>query len=248
MKHLTALTLTFAFGAAPALAQPKLIATIAMIGEPAAQIAASCAEVETMMGPGIDPHLYQASAGDVRTLADANAILYAGYNLEGQLGEVFAKLGAKKSVLAVSELAATPDQLIREEGAEYADPHLWMDAALWSGIAKPIADSLAELDPGCAEASDRGQTYAEELFALDDWIRRSIETIPAEQRVMVTAHDAFAYYGRAYGIDVVGIQGISTESEASIADIRATVDLVIDRNVPAIFVESTINPRTVEAV
>ncbi|MEM8790611.1 MAG: zinc ABC transporter substrate-binding protein [Pseudomonadota bacterium] len=248
MKQIAIPFLALSLGVTPVLAAPKLVATVGMIGEPAAHIADGCADVQTMMGPGIDPHLYQASAGDVRDLFEAAGVLYAGHNLEGQLGEIFAKLGATKPVLAVSEAAAPKEQLILEDGAPYADPHLWMDALLWSGIAAPIADVLAGLDPACANAPDRAETYQAELAALDSWIRASVATIPETQRVMVTAHDAFAYYGRAYGIEVVGIQGVSTESEAAIADIRATVDLVVERNVPAIFVESTINPRTVEAV
>lgn len=237
------------FAALPAMAEPRIVATIGMIAEPASAIAGACATVEAMMGPGIDPHLYQPSAGDVRRLFDADAILFAGHNLEGQLGEVLARLEGRKPVLAVSEAAAPVDQLILADGASYPDPHLWMDAALWSRIAAPIADITAELAPDCGPtAQGAAAAYEAELAALDIWIRRSIDTIPPAQRVMVTAHDAFAYYGRAYGIEVIGIQGVSTESEAGIADIRQMVNLVVERRIPAIFVESTINPRTVEAV
>ncbi|MEM7505660.1 MAG: zinc ABC transporter substrate-binding protein [Pseudomonadota bacterium] len=232
-----------------AQAEPRLIATVGMIAEPARVIAGTCASVDTMMGPGIDPHLYQPSAGDVRSLFDADAILYAGHNLEGQLGEVLARLDGRKPVLAVSEAAAPVENLILPEGASYPDPHLWMDAALWSRIASPIATLMATLDPDCStEAKNAAEDYVTELMALDAWIEASIATIPQTQRVMVTAHDAFAYYGRAYGIEVIGIQGVSTESEAGIADIRQMVDLVVDRQIPAVFIESTINPRTVEAV
>ena len=242
------LLLSLTLAAPAALAETEIVATIGMIADPAAEVSGSCADVQTLMGPGIDPHLYQASAGDVRALVAADAILYAGHNLEGQLGEVLGKLSARKPVLAVSEAAAGAEALILPEGAAYADPHLWMDVALWSGIAAPIAETVARLDPACAGAPARAEIYAQQLTALDGWIRGSIASIAPEDRVLVTAHDAFAYYGRAYGIDVVGIQGVSTESEAGIADIRAMVDLVVSRQIPAIFVESTINPRTVEAV
>ncbi|MEL6478336.1 MAG: zinc ABC transporter substrate-binding protein [Pseudomonadota bacterium] len=234
-----------------AAAQPEIVATIGMVGEPAARIAGTCARVDVMMGPGIDPHLYQPSAGDTRSLAQADAILFAGLNLEGQLGEVLGKLSARKPVLAVSEAAAEragQDRLIQSEEASYPDPHLWMDAALWSEIAGPVAGILADLDQGCADAAARAEQVAGELRALDGWIRASMDSVPEDQRVLLTAHDAFAYYGRAYGVEVIGIQGVSTESEAGIADIRRMVDLVVERKIPAIFIESTINPRTVEAV
>lgn len=234
--------------ATTALAESRIVATVGMIGQPASVIGEGCVSVETMMGPGIDPHLYKPSAGDIRALIDAEAVLYSGHNLEGQVGEVFQKLGERKPVLAVAEAVVSGDKLIVHDGADYADPHLWMDVALWSGITQPIAGLIAELAPECVEAASRADQLTSELLALDGWIREAVSTIPADQRIMVTAHDAFAYFGRAYGIDVVGIQGVSTESEAGIADIRAVVDLVIARNVPAIFVESTINPRTVEAV
>ncbi|MEM0922560.1 MAG: zinc ABC transporter substrate-binding protein [Pseudomonadota bacterium] len=230
------------------MAQPKVVATIGMVAEPASRIAAACAQVETMMGAGIDPHLYQPSAGDIRDMSEADAILYAGHNLEGQLGAVLGKLSGRVPILAVSEAAAPAEELIASEEADYPDPHLWMDAALWSGIAPPIAEVLADMEESCAEAPARAEALVAEFTALDGWIKQSMASIPEESRVLVTAHDAFAYYGRAYGLEVLGIQGVSTEGEAGIADIRRIVDLVVKRDIPAIFLESTINPRTVQAV
>lgn len=228
---------------------PAAIATIAMIGEVAAGIAGSCAGVTTMMGPGIDPHLYQPSAGDVRDMVAADLLLYSGHNLEGQLGEVLSRLEGRKPAIAVAERAVGDEELIRPEGTDYADPHLWMDAALWSRTAPVLGEVLTALAPDCEiEIAERGGQAEVEMAALDAWIREAVATIPEETRMLVTAHDAFAYYGRAYGLEVVGIQGISTDSEAGIGDIRATVDIVIEAGVPAIFVESTISPRTVEAV
>ncbi|HSF96767.1 MAG TPA: zinc ABC transporter substrate-binding protein [Thermohalobaculum sp.] len=232
-----------------AAAQPKAVATVGMLADVAANVAGDCVAIETMMGPGTDPHLYQASASDVQLLFGADAILYAGLNLEGQLGEVFGKLEGRKPTLAVAEAAVPADRLLAFAGAHYPDPHVWMDVSQWALTAPVIAETLAELAPDCAEAmAGRAADYAAELAALDDWVQASVATIPERQRILVTAHDAFAYYGRAYGIEVQGIQGISTESEAGIADIRATVDLVVARNVPAVFIESTINPRTIQAV
>jgi manganese/zinc/iron transport system substrate-binding protein len=215
----------------------------------AANVAGDCVAVETMMGPGTDPHLYKASAGDVKLLFAADVILYAGNNLEGQLGEVLGKLAERRPTSAVAEAAVPPDRLILPEGADYADPHVWMDVSQWALTAPVIARVLGELVPDCAAAMQaRAAAYMDELAGLHEWVRTSVATIPGRQRILVTAHDAFAYYGRAYGIEVAGIQGISTESEAGIADIRQTVDVVVARAVPAVFIESTINPRTIQAV
>jgi len=236
-------------GPASAAEPPRAIATIGMIGDVAQNVAGDCVAVETMMGPGIDPHLYQPSAGDVRNLFQADMMLYSGHNLEGQLGAVLDKLSGRRPTVAVAEAAIGAEELIHPAGEAYADPHLWMDVALWARTAPVLAETMAEIAPDCAQAmQDRAAAYGRKLDALDSWIAASVATIPEERRVLVTAHDAFAYYGRGYGIEVVGVQGISTESEAGIGDIRAVVDAVIARDVPAIFVESTINPRTVEAV
>jgi manganese/zinc/iron transport system substrate-binding protein len=234
---------------AAAAAEPKAVATVGMLADVAKNVAGECVAVETMMGPGTDPHLYKASASDVRLLFGADAILYSGNNLEGQLGEVLGKLSGRKPTLAVAEAAVPADRLLDFAGAEYPDPHVWMDVSLWAGTAPVIAEELGGVAPDCAEEMKlRAADYAGQLAALDDWVRASVATIPEEQRILVTAHDAFAYYGQAYGIDVAGIQGISTESEAGIGDIRETVDVVVARNVPAVFIESTINPRTIQAV
>jgi manganese/zinc/iron transport system substrate-binding protein len=201
------------------------------------------------MGPGVDPHLYQASAGDVRLFQRADAILYAGYSLEGQLGEVLQRLGESRPTVAVAPASIDPGDLITVQDIYGIDPHLWMDVALWSQIGPTIATTLAEVAPDCAEAMHaNAEDYRRQLAALHAWIGASVASIPDDQRVLVTAHDAFAYYGRAYGIDVRGIQGISTEAEAGIRDIRNVVDLVVELGVPAVFVETTINPRTIQAV
>jgi len=230
-------------------AEATAVATIGMIGDVARNVAADCVDVRTMMGPGVDPHLYQARAGDVRLLREADAILYAGYSLEGQLGDVLERLGRDKPTVAVAPASIEPAELITVQDIYGIDPHLWMDVGLWARIAPTIADTFAEIAPDCAAAMRAAATaYTAQLAALDGWIEASVASIPEDQQVLVTAHDAFAYYGRAYGIDVRGIQGISTEAEAGIRDIRAVVDLVVELGVPAVFVETTINPRTIQAV
>ena len=225
------------------------VATIGMIADVAATVAGPCARIEALMGPGIDPHLYQASASDVRLFQEADAIFYSGYSLEGQLGDVLERLAERTPTVAISPTAINPAHLITVQDIYGIDPHLWMDSSLWGEIAPVIAATLAELTPDCAgDLEQRAAEYQAQLLALHNWIVESIATIPEDQRVLVTAHDAFAYYGRAYGIEVAGVQGISTESEAGVADIREMVDIVVERRVPAVFIESTINPRTIQAV
>ena len=234
----------------PAAAQSSdVVATTGMVADAAREVGGECLVVTQMMGPGTDPHLYRASASDVRDLGQADAILYNGLFLEGQLGEVLEKLSGRKPTVAVAEAGLPKEEIIRTGEGYGIDPHVWMDAGLWAGVAEPVAGLVGELVPGCAEAAEeRAVAYREELEALDRWIAEAIASIPEGQRILVTAHDAFAYYGRAYGLEVVGVQGVSTESEAGIADIRAVVDRVVTEKIPAIFVESTISPRTVQAV
>ncbi|MDR9390887.1 MAG: zinc ABC transporter substrate-binding protein [Trueperaceae bacterium] len=227
----------------------RVVATVGMIGDLAERIAGPCGDVTTLMGPGVDPHLYQATSGDVRALGRAELILYAGLSLEGQLGDVLDRFGARVPTVAVSE-AAVPEARRIAAGEGYAfDPHVWMDVGLWADAVPVLRDAMAELRPACADAlARRADALAADMRAMDGWIADAVATIPAPQRVLVTAHDAFAYYGRAYDLALQGVQGISTESEASIADIRTTARRIADQGVPTLFVESTINPRTVRAV
>jgi manganese/zinc/iron transport system substrate-binding protein len=236
----------------PAAAQEPLsiVATVGMIADVAENVGGDCVAVTTLMGPGTDPHEYQPTAGDVRRLGEADLILYAGYMLEEQMSEVLGRLGERRPALALMEAATDPAELIAdEEEAAGIDMHLWMDASLWSRLAPAFAEALAEHRPDCREQAERNaDAYVERLEALHGWIGEAIATIPEEHRFLVTAHDAFAYFAEAYGIEVVAVQGISTMSEASVADIRETVGIVVETGVPAIFVETTINPRTIEAV
>lgn len=226
-----------------------MVTTIGMIADVASEVGGECVEVEALIGPGLDPHLYQATASDVERLQKADAILYAGFGLEGQLADVLERFGELRPTLAVSPAAVPEEQLIAIEGYGGVDPHLWMDPALWALTVPAIAEFLGELAPDCAPAiEERAMSYQGMAEALAEWVDEAISSIPEEQRVLVTAHDAFGYYSRAYGLEQMGIQGISTESEASVADIRQTADAVAASGVPAIFVETTINPRTVEAV
>lgn len=225
------------------------VATIGMIGDVVENIGGDCVDVTTLMGPGVDPHLYQASARDVEAFRRADVIFYAGYALEGRLGRVLERFGRQKPTVPVSSASVDKAELIPADEYAGVDPHLWMDVSLWARIVPTIAEQLGEMHPACADRIDaRAESYRQKLTALHGWVAEAVATIPEEQRYLVTAHDAFEYYGRAYGLEVVGIQGISTDAEAGVADIRDTASLVADAGVPALFVESTINPRTVQAV
>jgi manganese/zinc/iron transport system substrate-binding protein len=238
-----------------------IVATTGMVADMFREVGGDCVDVVPLMGPGIDPHLYRASAGDVDRLSRAALIAHNGLGLEGQLGAVLDRLGHRTPTVALAERiagdlgagegTAAPEPLLEGLDAYEGrpDPHLWLDVALWSRGATLAGEAIADLAPDCAAATrERAAAITDALTALDAWAAASLASVPAEHRTLVTSHDAFRYFGRAYGLEVHGIEGISTESEASIADIRATADLVVATGVPAIFVESTISPRTIEAV
>lgn len=237
--------------AGPAMAEApplRVLATVGMIADVAATVAGDCATVEALIGPGSDPHLYQPTASDVTRLRDAELIFYVAPELEAQLAAVLRRFSERTPTVGLVEAAfATEDLLTDEDGI---DPHLWMDVGLWARTVPTVAAAIAEARPGCAEAvAERAAAYQAQLAALHGWVADSIATIPEGRRLLVTAHDAFEYFSRAYGIEASeAIEGLSTESEASIADIRAVAAFVVERGVPAVFVETTINPRTIEAM
>ncbi|MFE3836993.1 metal ABC transporter solute-binding protein, Zn/Mn family [Pseudogemmobacter sonorensis] len=241
-----------ATGARAETAPTAVLGTVGMISDIAARIGGDCVAVSTFVGRGADPHLFTPAPSDLRKLRDAGILLYGGLNLEGQLGEVLERLSQGRPVLAVSELGVVPEDLLRD-GAEpdpaQPDPHVWMDPDLWAGIVPVIAGAISEARPDCAQTVMAGAIATEALLAeLDAWAAASIATIPEAQRNLVTTHDAFGYFGRAYGIEVTAIQGVATPPEAAIADIEAVAALVAEVGVPAVFVESTINPRTIQAL
>lgn len=227
----------------------KIVATTGMIADTAARIVGDHGKVTGLMGPGVDPHLYKASESDVRLLSEADLILYNGLYLEGKMGDILVKLARSRPVVAVSELI--PEEQRREppEFLGHYDPHIWFDVSLWVQTLDPVTDALVELRPQ-HEATFRANadTLRAELQELDAWVTARILEIPEEHRVMVTAHDAFGYFGERYGIEVVGIQGISTLAEAGLQDVQRVVDLVVERGIGALFVESSVPRRTIEAV
>jgi manganese/zinc/iron transport system substrate-binding protein len=229
----------------------QVLATIGMIADIAQQVAGDCAQVDTLIGAGIDPHDYSATPADVQALSRAGLILYADRALEERLADVLDQFGDRTPTLGVIRATFADSDLLADPDAPDAiDPHVWMNVALWARIAPTIADAIVAERPDCGPAiAENVVALTAQLDALHDWVGDAIATIPAGQRLLVTAHDAFNYLADAYGIEASeAIEGISSASEASIADIREVADFIVARNVQAVFVESTINPRTIQAL
>lgn len=239
-----------ACGAPPAQdGRLQVVATTGMIADAARTIGGDLVAVEALMGPGVDPHLFKASERDVRRLAGADLILYHGLYLEGAMADILGKMSRQRPALAVGETVPEEELLSYAQFGKEYDPHIWFDVALWARVLEPIADALAQqLPEHREELLARAHAYRDELVALDRQVAERIAEIPPQRRVLVTAHDAFGYFGRRYDIEVVGIQGISTVAEAGLEDMERTTDLVVERAIPAVFIESSISPRTVEAL
>lgn len=203
-----------------------------------------------MMGPGVDPHLHKPTRRNVRALASADVVFYVGLTLEGRMADALERLRISgRHVVAVGE--AIPDDLLRypDEFHGHPDPHVWMDVRLWRRCVDRVAKSLAEYDPdGAAIYRGNAAAYQLQLDQLDGYVRDAVATIPTNQRQLVTAHDAFGYFSRAYDIPVRSVQGNTTESEAGLADITGLVDFLVASRVPAIFIETSLSPRNLRAV
>lgn len=224
----------------------RIVATVGMVADVVRNVAGERAEVVGLIGTGVDPHLYLPSRDDVAQLARADVVFYSGLHLEGKLTDVLVRTGRTRPVHALAE--AVPAERRLAEGGEI-DPHVWMDASLWAEAARAAGRLLAEHDPArAAEYAQRAEAYAAELMALHAYGQQVIASVPPQQRVLITSHDAFRYFGRAYGLEVMGVQGLSTESEAGLRDINRLVDLIVERGVTAVFVESSVPRKSVEAL
>ena len=225
----------------------QIVTTISQIGEPIEVIGGNRVDVESLMGPGVDPHLYKATQGDINTLQDADIILYNGLHLEGNMGEVFANMSANKTIVSLGESLDKEKFLMDEEGA--IDPHIWFDVDLWKEALDVAVEELKKISPEDADYFEENkQTYFSKLDELKKEAVEKISSIPEEQRVLVTAHDAFGDFGRMNDIEVIGLQGLSTEDEVGLSDIGSTVQLLIEKKVPAVFIESSINQSSIRAV
>lgn len=245
-----AIFMLFAVGSAQAAAEPlRVVATTSMIADAARQVAGGRAEVAALMGPGVDPHSYWQTRSDIARLARADLVLWHGLYLEAQMEEFLTGLAARKSVIAVGE--AVPAGLLRqhEDYAGRYDPHVWMAPDLWTHVVIAVRDALIARDAAGESVYRRNaRRHLAEIERLSAYARLTLDTVPVERRVLVTAHDAFGYFGVAYGFEVIGIQGISTAAEAGLHQIEQLVRLIVTRRIGAVFVESSVSDRNVLAL
>jgi manganese/zinc/iron transport system substrate-binding protein len=228
----------------------NIVTTTGMIADIVKNIGGEHVEVISLMGPGVDPHLYKASEGDVQRLQAANLIFYNGLHLEAQMGEVLEKMNE----FGVTTVAVTDkiDPALLNAPPEFQgnyDPHVWFDVSMWMKAAEQVQETLIEVDPAHKSTYEaNAASYLDQLADLHQYVLTQAQTIPAEKRVLITAHDAFNYFGEAYGFEVRGLQGISTEAQAGTADVQDLVNFIVERQIPAIFVESSVPQRNIEAV
>ena len=229
----------------------RVVATTSIVADLVRAVGGADVSVESLMGPGVDPHLYKASARDVSKMVDSDIVVYNGLHLEGKMGDLFEAMAERgKPTIAIAEVSV-PDSLLRASELFQGnyDPHIWFDAELWARAAHALANALGVLDAKReATFAARGDAYRDELLEVHAYVHKKAEKIPEEQRVLITSHDAFGYFGRAYGFEVRGLQGISTASEAGAADVQNLAVLVTKRRIPAMFIESSVSPRGIEAV
>jgi manganese/zinc/iron transport system substrate-binding protein len=248
MKTLIFLTLV---SATHCFAAPyKITTTVGMVTDIVKQVAGEKAVVTGIIGEGVDPHLYKPTRNDVAALLNADVVFYSGLLLEGKMGDTLVKVArGGKAVYAVTELIDEKYLLEPAEFQGHSDPHVWMDVGAWSKCVEAVAKALGEYDPPNAEFyRDNAVRYRAELAKLDDYARKALVTIPEKSRILITAHDAFNYFGRAYGLRVMGIQGISTESEAGLQDINRLINVIASNNVSAVFVETSVSDKNVRAL
>ena len=226
-----------------------VVATIGMITDAVEHVGGARVDVEGLMGPGIDPHLYKASEGDLRRLERADVVFYGGLHLEAKMADVLERIGERRATQAVTDAIPRSALLRPAQFKGQFDPHVWFDVALWTKAVEQIRDRLAELDPGSAGLYRRNAAaYLAELRQLDDYVHEQALRVPEGRRVIITAHDAFNYFGEAYGFEVRGLQGISTAAEAGAGDVQGLAQFIARNRIPAIFVESSVSSRTIEAV
>ena len=226
-----------------------VVTTIGMITDIVRNVGGTHVEVTGLMGPGVDPHLYKATAGDVARLTSAKLIFYNGLHLESKMGEILAKMTGNTKTIAVTDDVDKALLLTPPEFEGQYDPHLWFDVTLWMKAVEKVRNTLTEIDPGHqADYEANAERYLAELAELHQYVKTQVEKVPSEQRVLVTAHDAFNYFGKAYGFEVRGLQGISTATEAGIADVQELATFIAEHRIPAIFVESSVSSRSTEAV
>ncbi|WP_134682933.1 metal ABC transporter solute-binding protein, Zn/Mn family [Brevibacillus migulae] len=227
----------------------QITATTGMVADIVARVGGDKVNVTHLMGPGVDPHLYKASQGDIKRIEQADLIFYSGLHLEGKMVDILEKIGKQKPVKAVT--AGIPENMLLSNPAspQAFDPHVWFDVSLWMKAVEQARADLVAFDPANQSVYEANASkYLKELEELHQYAITQLATIPQEQRVLVTAHDAFGYFGRAYGVEVLGLQGISTASEYGLKDVQTLVDTLVSRKIKAVFIESSIPKQSIEAV
>lgn len=233
-------------GAAPKI---RVTTTTSMVTDLVKSVGGDRVEVHGLMGPGVDPHLYKASMADINKLSRADVIFYNGLLLEGKMQHLFDKMRARKRVYAITDAVPREKLLSPPEFEGHYDPHIWFEVPLWEMCIDVVVKGLSEADPaGKAEYEQHGRELHSKLQVLHQWVLNKVSELPPEERILITSHDAFNYFGRAYGFKVVGLQGISTVTEVSIADMAKMVDFIKSRKVNAIFVESSVPHHTIQRV
>ena len=227
----------------------RVVTTIGMITDIVKNVGGNRVEVIGLMGPGVDPHLYNPSAGDVQKLKSASLIFYNGLHLESKMGDLLAKMSGDTKTVAVTDAVDRSLLLTPPEYEGQYDPHLWFDVTLWMEAVIKVRDALCEFDPdNRAMYRSNAERYLAKLTELHAYVKLQVQRVPPQQRVLVTAHDAFNYFGKGYGFEVHGLQGISTATEAGIADVQELATFIAERRIPAIFVESSVSSKSLEAV
>ncbi|MFZ6030794.1 MAG: metal ABC transporter solute-binding protein, Zn/Mn family [Chloroflexota bacterium] len=227
----------------------KVVATVGMVADAVKNVGGERVEVTALMGAGVDPHLYKASEGDVRALEGADIVFYSGLHLEAGLSGVLERMGDRGSVIAVTDSIERANLIAPPEFAGAYDPHVWFDVSIWMQTVPSVRDALSKLDPQHADLyRANAEKYLAELKDLHAYVQARAEELPQEKRILITAHDAFNYFGRAYGFEVRGLQGISTASESSTSDVQALADFIVEKQVSAVFIESSVPQRNVEAL
>lgn len=220
-----------------------------MVADLAKSVGGERVIVQGLMGAGVDPHLYKATASDVSKLQQADVIFYSGLMLEGKMQELFDKLKNQKKVFAVTDAIPREKLLKPEQFAGHFDPHVWFEVPLWTMCVDVVVKGLSEADPaGAAVYQKRGAELQAKMSELHQWAETKIAELPEEKRILITSHDAFSYFGRAHGFKVVGLQGVSTADEAGLADMAKMVDFIKEKNIKAVFVESSVPHNTIERI
>jgi len=227
----------------------KVVTTVGMVTDIVANVTGDKAAIHRLIGSGVDPHLYKPTRSDVIALMEADIVFYSGLMLEGKLAGTLEKIGRTKPVVAVTEAIDRAYLLAPPDLEGHPDPHVWMDPSAWAKCVEAVVDALAEWDAANAEFyRANARAYIKQLEALHAYGKKAIATIPEQSRLLVTSHDAFNYFGRAFGLQVMGVQGLSTESEAGLQDLNRLVDVIATRNVKAVFVETSVPAKNIRAL